>query len=402
LWRSNVHSAATSLWQNRLRSLLTMLGIVIGVASVVVVIAIGQGAKQEVTAEIEGLGANVVVVVPGKVQGGTGMNPMSTIGLSTLTPADLDALRAQPEVVAVAPLMFLAGGVRRGEKWASVSIPLATTPEFERIRRLTLKSGRFLAPEDEGRAVCVLGSALQRELFAGKSPLGQTVAVNQMIFRVVGVVSPRALSDSMFGGNELDAIVYLPMGAVEEKTGTKQIHRILALLSGTRNPDVITAEVRATLLRSHGGVEDFTVLTPREILAMAYKIMNLLTALLVGISAISLIVGGIGIMNIMLVSVTERTREIGIRKTVGARQRDIFWQFLTEAVTLSFIGGTIGLGLAFAAVRVARVMSPLRPVVTMEAIALALGVCLGIGILFGVAPAVRAARWDPIEALRYE
>jgi putative ABC transport system permease protein len=402
LWRSNLHAAATSLWQNRLRSLLTMLGIVIGVASVVVVIAIGQGAKREVAAEIEGLGANVVIVVPGKVQSGSGMNPMSSIGLSTLTPADLDALRAQPEVVTVAPLMFLAGGVRRGEKWASVSIPLATTPEFERIRRLTLKEGRFLTAEDDGRPVCVLGSALQRELFAGQSPLGKTIAVNQMIFRVVGVVSPRALSDSMFGGNELDAIIYLPMGAVQEMTGSRQIHRILALLSGARDPDAITAEVRAALLRSHKGVEDFTVLTPREILAMAYKIMNLLTAMLVGISGISLLVGGIGIMNIMLVSVTERTREIGIRKTVGARQRDIFWQFLTEAVTLSFTGGALGLGLAYAAVRVAHVATPLRPIVTPEAIALALGVCVGIGILFGVAPAVRAARWDPIEALRYE
>jgi putative ABC transport system permease protein len=401
-WRNNLRAAATSLWQNRLRTLLTTLGIVIGVASVVVVIAIGQGARAEVTAEIEGLGANMVVVVPGKVQGGMGMNPMSSIGISTLTPADMVALRGQPGVLNVAPLMFLAGGVRRGETWASVSIPIATTPEFQQIRRLSMREGRFLTPADNNRAVCVLGSGLQHELFHDASAMGRTVAVNQMIFHVVGVVKPRALSDSMFGGNELDAIVYMPLGTVQRMTESRQIHRILAQVDGARDPDALTAQVRHTVLRAHNGVEDFTVLTPREILAMFYKIMNLLTTMLVGISAISLLVGGIGIMNIMLVSVTERTREIGIRKTVGARQRDIFIQFLTEAVTLSLFGGAIGLALAYAACSIARVTTPLHPLITPGAVALALGVCIGIGLLFGVAPAVRAARWDPIEALRYE
>jgi putative ABC transport system permease protein len=402
LWRNNLHAALTSLWQNRLRTGLTMLGIVIGVASVVVVIATGQGAKREVSAEIEGLGANVVVVVPGKVQGGMGMNPMSSIGLSTLTPADLDALREEPGVERAAPLVFLAGGVRRGKTWASISVPIATTPEFERIRRLKMRQGRFLAPGDNDRAVCVLGATLHRELFGGGPVLGRTVAVNQMIFRVVGVVETRALSDSIFGGSELDTIIYLPTGAVQRLTGSRQIHRILATVDGSRGPDAITARVRRTLLQSHRGVDDFTVLTPREILAMFSKIMNLLTAMLVGLSAISLLVGGIGIMNIMLVSVTERTREIGIRKTVGARRGDIFVQFLAEAVLLSLSGGALGLALAFAATRIASATTPLRPLVTGEAIALALGVCIGIGLLFGVAPAVRAARWDPIEALRYE
>jgi putative ABC transport system permease protein len=402
LWRTNLHAAATSLWQNRLRTVLTILGILIGVASVVVVIAIGQGARYEVTREIESLGAHLVVVVPGKVQGGMGMSPMSSIGLSTITPADVAALKRHPDVVVAAPLMFLAGGVRRGEKWASISIPVATTPEFMQVRRLKMAEGRFLAAEDADRSVCVIGDTLRQELFAGRPALGNTIAVNQMIFRVIGVVAPRAQSDSLFGGNELDAIIYMPIGTVQRLAESRQIHRILAQINARDDPDAIVSRVRQTLLQAHGGVEDFSVLTAREILAMFHKVMNLLTAMLVGISSIALLVGGIGIMNIMLVSVTERTREIGIRKTVGARQRDIFGQFLTEAVALSLVGGALGLGLAIIACALAPRFTPLQPRITPGAVAIALGVCIGLGLIFGVTPAVRAARRDPIEALRHE
>ena len=398
----NLHAAFQALWQNRLRSLLTVLGVVIGVASAILLIAISEGAQKEVTAQIESLAANLIIVVPGKMQGQMGFNPMSSIGLSTLNERDLAAVRQARGVRAVVPLTFMAGGVRRGEHWAQLSVPMATTPAYQDVRRLALTEGHFFTAAEDEHPVCVLGSSLKEELFPKERAVGQTVAVNQQQYRVVGVAKTRALSTSIFGGGDLDAIAYLPLRAVTRLTGSRDVHRILALVDTRRPPEFLTAQIRAALKRSHGGVEDFSVLTPTEVLGMFYKILNLLTALLVGISAISLIVGGIGIMNIMLVSVTERTREIGIRKTVGARRLDIFLQFLTEATALSVLGGLLGLALAaVASVGVAR-YSPLRPLITAHAVTLAMSVCLGVGLVFGVAPAMRAARQDPIDAIRYE
>ena len=398
----NMRAALQALWQNRLRSSLTVLGVVIGVASAILLIAISEGAQREITAQIESLGANLIFVVPGKVQGQLGFSPMSTVGLSTLTAQDLAAVGRARGVRAVVPLTFMAGGVRRGDHWAGLSLPMATTPTYQDVRRLVLTEGRFFTTREDDQPVCVLGSSLKEDLFPKEPAVGKTIAVNQYRYRVIGVAKTRAISNSVFGGGDLDVIAYLPLKAVTHLTGSREVHRLLVQVDSRRPPAFLTAQIRAALQRSHGGVEDFTVLTPEEVLGMFYKITNLLTALLVGISAISLIVGGIGIMNIMLVSVTERTREIGIRKTVGARRADIFMQFLTEAVTLSLVGGLVGLGLAaVGAIGVAH-YSPLRPLITSKAVSLAMGVCIGVGVLFGVAPAVKAARKDPIEAIRYE
>jgi len=400
--RNNLSAALRALWENPLRSGLTMLGIVIGIAAAVTLIAIGQGAKEQITGQIETLGANLVIVVPGQVRGPMGFNPMSSIGISTLTPADLEAVRRRRTVRQVAPLMFLAGGVRRGEEWASVSVPVGTTPELAAIRQLTVVEGRFLEPGDAMRRVCVLGSSIRDELFPQGGAVGHKVGINQLIYEVIGVARPRVASSSFFGGNEVDPVVYLPLERVKKDTGSTQIHRIIAQVVSDVPPDTVVSDVKEALKENHGGVEDFTVLTPRDVLDLFYRIMNLLTTVLVGISAISLLVGGIGIMNVMLVSVTERTREIGIRKTVGARRKDILAQFLVEATVLAVSGGCLGLLIAWTACHFAAVYTALRPVITPGAVALSLGVCLGVGFFFGIVPAVRAARKDPIDALRHE
>jgi putative ABC transport system permease protein len=400
--RISAQAAAAAILGNKLRSGLTILGVVMGVASVIVLIAFGQGAKQEVTTQIDTLGTNVAVVVPGKNRGEPGFNPLSAIGVTNLSPRDVEALRGVPGVEGVAPIMFVGGVVYRGGRPAKVCMPLATTPDFAPIRRLQMSAGRFLTPADLDQPVCVLGSAIADDLFKRENAIGQLVTLGGYPLRVVGIAKQRAISSSILGGGDLDAIVYLPLAATQRLTGVRQIHRIFVEVDPHRRPGPVLDRIRQVVLLQHGRNDDFSIFTSKELLEMFFKIFNLLAALLAGISSISLLVGGIGIMNIMLVSVTERTREIGIRKTVGARRRDIFFQFLVEAVTLSVIGGILGITLAFIGCAVARRYTPLTPLITWQAVALGVTVCVGVGILFGVAPAVKAARKDPIEAIRHE
>jgi putative ABC transport system permease protein len=401
LW-TNVRSALSSLRGNWFRSFLTILGVVIGVASVIVLIAFGEGAKREITAEIDTLGTTVAIVMPGKMQGEANFNPMGGLGISNLSAGDVELLRKVPGVRAAAPVTFIGGGVFYRGKPASICMPVGTVPDLMGIRRLKLAAGRFLTEADMGQRVCAIGSGIRKDLFPAEDPLGKAISVNDQKYRVVGVVGDRTIGSGLFGGNELDAIVYLPLKTVEAIAGTSQIHRIFLEIEPTRSPDPVMEEVRRTLLRAHGNHDDFSVLRAKELLGLFFKIFNLLTALLVGITSISLLVGGIGIMNIMLVSVTERTREIGIRKTVGARRHDIFWQFLTEAVTLSTFGGLMGIGLAVVAAHLCTRWLPLKPVITAGSVLLGFGVCVLVGIVSGVVPAVAAARKDPIDAIRYE
>src|SRR5438552_5977647 len=217
----NMRAAFQALWQNRLRSSLTVLGVVIGVASAILLIAISEGAQHEVTAQIESLGANLIFVVPGNNQGQLGFNPMSTVGISTLTERDIAAVQQAKGVRAAVPLTFMAGGVRRGERWAQLSMPMATTPTYQDVRRLVLTEGHFFTAAEYDQPVCVLGSSLKDDLFPKQTAVGQTVAVNQNRYRVIGVAKTRAISTSLFGGGDLDVIAYLPLKAVARLTGSR-------------------------------------------------------------------------------------------------------------------------------------------------------------------------------------
>jgi len=400
--RINVGAALESLGRNWFRSFLTILGVVIGVASVIVLMAFGMGAQKEITGQIDTLGTNVAIVLPGKLKGQSNFNPTAGMGVSNLSLADVEAVRAVAGVRSVAPLMFLGGGVYRGDKPATICMPIATSPEFVAIRRLAIDRGRFFTPEEMDRAVCVLGVGIKKDLFGEEDPLGKEITLNEHPYRVIGVVRERNIGSGLFGGEELDALIYTPLTIAQRLNEMKRLHRILIEMVPGQDPDAITERTRQALLAAHGNRDDFSLLRAKELLDMFYKVFSMLAALLLGITSISLIVGGIGIMNIMLVSVTERTREIGIRKTVGARRRDIFYQFLSEAVTLSTLGGLLGIGLALVVCWLVARNLPLKPLITGGSIALGFGVCVVVGIVSGVIPAVLAARKDPIDAVRYE
>lgn len=398
----NLLTALESIRRNWSRSALTVLGVVIGVAAVIVLAAFGQGAREEVTGQIDTLGTNVAVLVPGKFRGQSNFNPTGGLGISNITGRDVESLRRIRGVRNVGPMLFVVGGVYRGERAAQICLPIGVMPEHLVIRRLQIHQGRFFTHDELDAPVCVLGMGIARDLFGAEDPLGKEVLVNSTAFRVVGVVRERTIGSGLFGGEELDAIVYLPLKVVERVNQIRNYHRVLVEVDPQVEPERVVEAARAAILANHGGRDDFSLLRARELLEMFHKVFNLFAALLLSITSISLLVGGIGIMNMMLVTVTERTREIGIRKTVGARRRDIFYQFLTEAVTLSMIGGLLGIGLAVLACRIVPLWLPLRPLLTADTVALGFGVCVLIGIVFGVLPAVSAARKDPIEAIRYE
>jgi len=400
-WGDYLPVAWRAILDHRLRSLLTMLGVIIGVASVLLLIAIVQGLKTEVTRQIEQFGANLLFVVPGRVDASQPFNPMSILGISTLTPEDVQAVLRVPGVKRAVPVMFIAGGARHGERWAATAIVLATESAWQSIRQTPMAEGRFFSPAEEGERVCVLAHGVKKELFGDAPALGKEVVVNRVPFRLVGVMQADD-SSNMFGNAGWDYLIYLPLQAAQEAMQSTQIHRIVVQAVAGVEPESLIEQVKTAMRQSHLGNEDFTVLTQKDLLKLIYTLLNLLQIALTGISSISLIVGGVGIMNIMLVSVTERTREIGIRKAAGARQRDIFWQFLTEAVILSVTGGVLGIILAAGVAEVLRGTTVLKPEITVGAVALAFGVSVLVGIVFGVAPAIRAARKEPIEALRYE
>jgi len=395
----NVRGALYSLSSNWLRTVLTMLGILIGVGSVALLVSIGLGVQKEVTEQVQGLGANLVFILPGKLEKNSQPNALALLGVSTLTDRDLKEVATLPSVSRVAPFLFVGGTAEyKGE--AKSAFVLATTSSWFDIRPRPMAEGRAFTAAEEDDPVCVLGQA-QREAIFGKGPaVGETLTVQGTPFQVVGVVKEEA--SGLFGDGGFENMIFLPAKAAEKHIPRMQINRIILQTNPASSPEQVLDEISRTLLKAHDGREDFAVLTQKQVLGTLYRLMAIVTALLSGISAISLIVAGIGIMNIMLVTVTERTFEIGIRRAVGARRRDIFVHFLSEAMIISLLGGVAGLVVAAGMGLLAEHYSPLHPLVTPGVIAMAFGVCAALGLVFGTAPALRAARLHPAEALRHE
>ena len=401
MFYENFKMAFVSLLNAKLRSFLTMLGIIIGVAAVVSILAIGAGVKKAVQDQITGVvNANAIAVTSGKVNLKSG--GASSLGASTLTLTDVDYLSKLGHVVAVAPMSLISGNISAGKVVSNSELLLATTPTFSKTQTLKFASGRFLNDSDKGKAVVVLGGNAKADLFGTSDALGKTVSIRGTNFTVIGTLkSSDAAASSISAGPSLENAVYLPIATATKITGSAPpIARILVQVDQTNNVSAVATVMKAKMIAGHGGQEDFSVLTQSDILSTVDTVLNLLTTFIVAIASISLLVGGIGIMNIMLVSVTERTREIGLRKAIGASSSTVLSQFLIEAVVISLVGGGIGIAVAIGLATAAGKLANITPVFTPGAIGLAFGVSAVVGIVFGIAPAIKAARKRPIQALK--
>jgi putative ABC transport system permease protein len=385
--------ASDALRANRLRSILTMLGVVIGVGAVVALVSIGTGTKQLIERQVEGLGSNLLIVVPGRLEAGAA---------PTASPLTLDDVDAVDRVVGdrsrVAVTISSGETVRAGDKsaFASMQGVLETTPSvFVR----SLDRGSYLTRTDvtTARRVAVLGAGVASRLFPDTDPIGHQITIGGVRFRVIGTFTP--LGQSL--GVDRDSEVHIPVTAAQRLLGTSRIDGLAIRAPDRDTIDQLGASVVATLVKRHPDT-DFSAVTQEQILGVLGQILGVLTGVLAAIAGISLLVGGVGVSNIMLVSVRERTKEIGLRKAVGARPRDISVQFLLEAVLLTTIGGVIGMALGITVAVVVDQLTPVPAAVTWWALALAFGVSAAVGILFGVVPAQRAGRLDPVVALRTE
>ena len=394
--------ALAALRRNRMRSLLTTLGIVIGVAAVVMMQSMGEGATAYVGQTISGLGSNMLIVQPGARRT---VGP-PTFGAPLFTTSDVEAIRRQAwDVARVVPsntrMLRIVGG--SSNRNAGVN---GVTAEYFEVRQWGTALGRLITAEDNLRAaqVCVLGQTVREALFTNQDPVGQEIRVHDVLCRVIGVMEPNGASAF---GQDQDDVIFMPFSTFSRRiVGTDRVGSIMVSAVSADQIDSAKEQIAAVLRsRRHilpGEEDDFAVRDPREVQAVLQTVTGILTLLLAGVAAVSLVVGGIGIMNIMLVSVTERTREIGVRLAIGARSGDILTQFLVEATILSVLGGLIGIGAGLAgAYGVARVIG-IPYVVPGLAIPIAFGVSALIGVIFGVVPARKAARLSPLAALRYE
>ena len=399
--------ALESLNSNKTRSGLTILGIVIGVAAVIAMLAVGAGAQNVITGSISGIGTNLLFVFSGNTQQDVRNPKPLTLGDAQ---AIADPFQA-PSVAAVAPVIQGSREVTFGREITNVSI-YGVTPDYEKVRNYDMLEGDFITEENIlGRAsVAVLGTQTADKLFGRHEGVtGETIRIEGQPFRVIGVLTPKG--GSSFGSQ--DNIVLVPFSTAQTRLISRSNQRIDIIFVEAISSEAVqdasnqVSDILRTRHRSQIGMDDFTVFSQQDFVATAQTITSTLTIFLGGVAAISLLVGGIGIMNIMLVSVTERTREIGLRKAIGARRRDILIQFLTESSLLSLFGGLIGIGLgwliAFIVGLVAQANNTdLTPVVGIDAILLATLFSTAVGLFFGIYPANRAANLEPVEALRYE
>lgn len=412
-WLPDLRMGLENLLAHRLRSLLTMLGMIFGVAAVVTMLSIGAGARQKVMALIEQLGVHNLIVEAKETTEWQAHMKMRKISPG-LTLQDYRIIQDDVnDITASTPR-------KRFTPSKTIPKPLQDPPtvygvssHYIEVMGLHLLQGRFFASDEEshGSAVCVLGAGAKSNLFGANNPLGQWVKLNQQWFQVIGVASPQISSQTEVSGvpaQDLNDLIYVPLSAAilrledSYSDARDEIDGIYLHLNDEANVPQTAQIVRAILNSTHHAAGDFSVIVPAELLAQQRQTERLFNAVMVAIASISLLVGGIGIMNIMLASILERTREIGVRRAVGARQFDIIRQFVIEATIISFVGGSFGIVFGFVMSRLIAWLAGWSTIVTVTSIVLAFLVSISVGLVFGIYPAVKAARLDPVEAIRYE
>lgn len=427
-----IRTGLSELLSHKLRSMLTMLGVIFGVAAVIAMVSIGEGAKQEALEQIKKMGIDVVHVKRAVIAGDLlkKAEERSPYGLKY---KDAQSLLGVCDFARrVIPLREVFADVKMGEKPVSVKV-VGTTAGYDIVTHSPLESGRFLEERDvtDHIPVCVLGAAAKRELFGFDDPLGKNVKIGKRLFRVIGVMEPKEVgSASAFSAlRDLNSDVYIPVSVsitdfqiysqqaipadritlrqmwqkmmIRQSISNSQMTEIIVQVESDEATVPTASVIRSILNREHKGIRDYEIIIPAELLRQSQQTQRIFNIVMAAIASISLLVGGIGIMNIMLATVTQRTREIGIRRCIGATRWDIIRQFMLEALVITCIGGLIGVAFGVGGARAISIYANWRTVVSMQAIFLSFGVSGLVGVVFGLYPAIRAASVDPIEALRY-
>ena len=397
----HILSALLALTANKIRAGLTMLGVVIGVLAVTLLVSVGDGARAYLDQTLSSLGTNLLTVQPGKRETRGGFGPHGSTTTRPLTMDDVRAIERQATLLRGVSPIVTGGGTVRFENRQRDTLVFGVGASFPELRNMDVDVGVFVREEDVSarRRVAVVGRTVARELFGTENPLGKPIRVADGRFRVVGILEAKGTSL----GFDLDDLVFIPATTAMDLFGQEQLAQIVTAARSKTEVAAAVDELREVLMRRRNGEETFTIQSQDDLIGVFGSLTDAMTAALLAIASVSLLVGGIGIMNIMLVSVRERTREIGVRRALGATRQDILLQFLIEALVLATLGGLLGLALGGGVVAFVNAVAPDIPLLLSPWIAaIAFGASFVVGIVSGVVPARRAALLDPVEALRYE